>query len=135
MQVSSSCVRSNNAIPSTRRNISTNLPKHAALSSSLPARPTEVLFTPSKEYIEEEELDVDLLPPEQVKLEITDRAAEVSLILLFYLMNLLTEMVVAINEHCSGGEERECSLTDIRRVGRMSWLSVQDGFGEESLTR
>ncbi|CAA7259146.1 unnamed protein product [Cyclocybe aegerita] len=38
--------------------------------------PTVVLFSPSKEYIEQEELDVELLPPEQVKLEITDRAAE-----------------------------------------------------------
>jgi hypothetical protein len=37
-----------------------------------------VLFAPSQEAIENEELDVELLPPEEVKLEITDRAAEVS---------------------------------------------------------
>ncbi|KAJ3500347.1 hypothetical protein NLJ89_g9840 [Agrocybe chaxingu] len=44
--------------------------------SSRTPTPTVVLFSPSKEYIEQEELDVELLPPEQVKLEITDRAAE-----------------------------------------------------------
>jgi hypothetical protein len=36
-----------------------------------------VLQTPSPEYIEQEELDVELLPSEEVKLVITDRAAEV----------------------------------------------------------
>ena len=50
----------------------------AALASSLPAKPTVVLATPSMDYIEKEEMDVDLLPSEQVKLDITDRAAEAS---------------------------------------------------------
>ncbi|KJA20015.1 hypothetical protein HYPSUDRAFT_189184 [Hypholoma sublateritium FD-334 SS-4] len=59
-----------------RRNLSTTLPRRAALASSLPTQPTVVLFTPSQADIEKEELDVELLPPEQVKLEITDRAAE-----------------------------------------------------------
>lgn len=61
-----------------RRNLSTTLPRRAALAS-LPTQPTVILFTPSQADIEKEELDVELLPPEQVKLEITDRAAEVSL--------------------------------------------------------
>ncbi|KAF4620326.1 hypothetical protein D9613_000350 [Agrocybe pediades] len=64
------------AATSIRRSIATNSPKLAALATSLPAKPTEVLFTPSLDYIKAEELDVDVLPPEQVKLEITDRAAE-----------------------------------------------------------
>jgi len=36
-----------------------------------------VLQTPSPDYIKEEELDVQLLPPDEVKLVITDRAAQV----------------------------------------------------------
>ncbi|KAJ2931297.1 hypothetical protein H1R20_g5829, partial [Candolleomyces eurysporus] len=48
----------------------------AALASEISAQPTIVLDTPSREYLEEEELDVELIPPEQVKLVITDRAAE-----------------------------------------------------------
>lgn len=60
-----------------QRNISTTIPRFAALATLLPTQPTIVLYSPSPEYIEKEELDVDLLPPEQVKLEITDRAAEV----------------------------------------------------------
>ncbi|KAL9711671.1 [4Fe-4S] proteins maturation [Leucoagaricus gongylophorus] len=35
-----------------------------------------ILQTPSPDYIEQEELDVELLNPEEVKLVITDRAAE-----------------------------------------------------------
>lgn len=50
----------------------------AALAQELPAQPTVLLDTPSPDYIKEEELDVELIPPEQVKLVITDRAAEVS---------------------------------------------------------
>lgn len=61
-----------------QRNISSTTKGLAALASSLPAKPTLVLATPSTDYIEKEELDVELLPLEQVKLEITDRAAQVS---------------------------------------------------------
>ncbi|KAG6857758.1 hypothetical protein H0H87_004174 [Tephrocybe sp. NHM501043] len=39
-------------------------------------KPTLLLSTPSPEYLEEEEIDVDLPPPEEVNLVITDRAAE-----------------------------------------------------------
>ena len=56
---------------------STSSSSKAALAQDLPAQPTVLLDTPSAKYIEEEELDVDLIPPEQVKLVITDRAAEV----------------------------------------------------------
>ena len=62
-----------------QRNLSTTPKRLAALASSLPTKPTVVLATPSPGYIEKEELDVELLPPEQVKLDITDRAAEASL--------------------------------------------------------
>ena len=63
----------------SRRSFSNTLSRRDALASSLPTQPTVVLFTPSQADIEKEELDVELLPPELVKLEITDRAAEVSL--------------------------------------------------------
>ena len=66
---------------STERHLSTSIPKQAALASSLPTKPTVLLFTPTKQDLEKQELDVDLIPPEQVKLEITDRAAEVSVFL------------------------------------------------------
>lgn len=61
----------------TQRGLSVTSRRHAALAPSLPAQPTAVLCTPSLEYIEKEGLDIELLPPERVKLEITDRAAEV----------------------------------------------------------
>ena len=69
-----------------QRSISTTAQRLAALASSLPAKPTVVLATPSTDHIEKEELDVELLPPEQVKLDITDRAAEASP---FYLITKL----------------------------------------------
>ena len=61
-----------------QRNLSSTARRPAALAPSLPAKPTVVLATPSTDYIKKEELDVELLPPEQVKLDITDRAAEAS---------------------------------------------------------
>lgn len=64
--------------PAAHRSLSTSVPRQAALASSLPAKPTVLLSTPSQKNLEKEELDVDLIPPEQVKLDITDRAAEVS---------------------------------------------------------
>ena len=81
-----------------QRNLSTTPKRLAALASSLPAKPTVVLATPSTDYIEKEELDVDILPPEQVKLDITDRAAEASP---FYLIAKLyfTKTYLAINDH------------------------------------
>ncbi|KAF9017522.1 hypothetical protein BDZ89DRAFT_1022129 [Hymenopellis radicata] len=40
------------------------------------AQPTHLLSLPSKEYLEEEEIDAKVLAPEDVSLTITDRAAE-----------------------------------------------------------
>lgn len=51
----------------------------AALAEHPPAQPTVLLVTPSTKYIEEEELDVELLPSQNVHIVITDRAAEVCL--------------------------------------------------------
>jgi len=61
----------------SERHLSNSASSRAALASSLPAEPTVILLQPTQADIEKEELDVELLPPEEVKLDITDRAAEV----------------------------------------------------------
>lgn len=64
---------------SPSRTLFTSAPRYAAPVNQLSSEPTVVLQAPSPEYIEKEELDVELLRPEQVNLVITDRAAEVQL--------------------------------------------------------
>jgi len=49
----------------------------ASLAAKPPTHPTVLLSSPSSAYVQQEELDVELPPPENVKLVITDRAAEV----------------------------------------------------------
>jgi hypothetical protein len=61
----------------SRSHLTTSTTSRASLTSSLPSQPTILLYQPTQADIADEELDVDLLPPERVKLEITDRAAEV----------------------------------------------------------
>jgi len=56
--------------------ISPRLAHYATFATPPETRPTVVLSSPSVEYIEKEELDVELPPPENIKLIITDRAAE-----------------------------------------------------------
>ena len=60
----------------SRFHLSTSTTIRASLASTLPSQPTVLLHKPSQEDIAEKELDLDLLPPELVKLDITDRAAE-----------------------------------------------------------
>jgi len=43
----------------------------------LATRPTTVLFSPSPQYTEKEDLDVEIIPTQDIKIELTDRAAEV----------------------------------------------------------
>ena len=59
------------------RSISTTLSWNAALATKPQSHPTIVLSSPSAEYIRKEDLDVEVLPPQDVRLVITDRAAEV----------------------------------------------------------
>ncbi|KAF7321394.1 Fe-S-biosyn domain-containing protein [Mycena kentingensis (nom. inval.)] len=58
------------------RTFTTSLPRRAVLAAQLPSKPTVLLASPTPQYIEQEELDVELLPPEQAQIVITDRAAE-----------------------------------------------------------
>lgn len=58
-------------------NLTASWPRRAALATQPPAQPTVLLVSPSPEYLEQEEIDVELLPPQQAQIIITDRAAEV----------------------------------------------------------
>ncbi|KAJ7928529.1 hypothetical protein B0H13DRAFT_1967655 [Mycena leptocephala] len=58
------------------RNLTASWPRRAALATQPPAQPTVLLVSPSPEYLEQEEIDVELLPPQQAQIIITDRAAE-----------------------------------------------------------
>ncbi|KAJ7782847.1 hypothetical protein B0H16DRAFT_1297595 [Mycena metata] len=64
------------ALAPPTRQLTTSLPRRAALATPPPAQPTVLLFSPSPEYIEQEEIDVELLPPQEAQIVITDRAAE-----------------------------------------------------------
>lgn len=59
------------------RTLSTTPFRNAALAPTPPAQPTITISSPDPKYIEDEEIDVELPPPEEIRLEITDRAAEV----------------------------------------------------------
>lgn len=45
------------------------------------AQPIIVVFSPSPERMKEDELDVELIPPSEIRIELTDRAAEVCIFL------------------------------------------------------
>ncbi|KAF5388831.1 hypothetical protein D9757_005623 [Collybiopsis confluens] len=63
--------------PSTRIcAYSATAPHRTTVTQHLPASPTVLLSLPSTDYLEQEEIDVELLPPEDAKIVITDRAAE-----------------------------------------------------------
>jgi hypothetical protein len=59
------------------RNLTASWPRRAALATQPSAQPTVLLVSPSPEYLEQEEIDVELLPPQHAQIIITDRAAEV----------------------------------------------------------
>ncbi|KAJ7287341.1 hypothetical protein C8J57DRAFT_1283593 [Mycena rebaudengoi] len=58
------------------RTLTTSWPRRAALAIPPAAQPTVLLSSPSPEYIEQEEIDVELLSPHEAQIVITDRAAE-----------------------------------------------------------
>lgn len=118
----------------TQRGLSATSRRHAALAPSLPAQPTVVLCTPSPEYIEKEELDVDLLPPEQVKLEITDRAAEVRIRPLLYTTFRSQYHPAFVKNSRTRTKSRGCSQ-NLGGIRRMSWLSIRYEASQWSLAR
>ncbi|KAJ7497035.1 hypothetical protein FB451DRAFT_1209817 [Mycena latifolia] len=64
------------ATPCRPRTLTASWPRRATLATHPPAKPTVLLSSPSPEYIEQEEIDVELLPPQEAQIVITDRAAE-----------------------------------------------------------
>ncbi|TFK74559.1 hypothetical protein BDN72DRAFT_759499 [Pluteus cervinus] len=73
---STQCIRSRTSLYFASRSFSVTPNTRAALATSLPAKPTVVVSAPTQTAIDAEEIDVELIPPEQAKLVITDRAAE-----------------------------------------------------------
>ncbi len=113
---------------------SASAPRRTTVTQHLPSSPTIVTSLPSPDYLEQEEIDVELLPAEEAKVIITDRAAEVT-------VTSCTEpakadsSTLAITENIGAGERSQCCITNSRRVWWMSRLSVQDGIGQESVSR
>lgn len=68
--------RSQDAVPNHRRYFSSSRLSLAALAIHPPSQPTVLLDMPSPEAIEQEELDVELIPKQEASVSITDRAAE-----------------------------------------------------------
>ncbi|KAK7045694.1 [4Fe-4S] proteins maturation [Paramarasmius palmivorus] len=57
-------------------NYSATAPRGYAVVEKPSASRTKVISTPSPEYIEEEEIDVELIPEDRAELVVTDRAAQ-----------------------------------------------------------
>jgi len=64
------------AVAPRSRALTTSWTRRAALATPPPAKPTILLSSPSPEYLEQEEIDVELLPEQEAQIIITDRAAE-----------------------------------------------------------
>lgn len=63
---------------STYRTFSTTRPRLSlAQQQHIPAQPSILLTFPTEKDIEDAELDAEPIPPEEAKIELTDRAAEV----------------------------------------------------------
>ncbi|KAF5345342.1 hypothetical protein D9758_008468 [Tetrapyrgos nigripes] len=58
------------------RAYSVSQPMRSAFAQHLPSAPTTVLSMPNPKYLEQEEIDVELIPQDEAKVLITDRAAE-----------------------------------------------------------
>ncbi|KAJ3973113.1 hypothetical protein EV361DRAFT_901971 [Lentinula raphanica] len=62
---------------STLRAYTASAPRRTTIvTQHLPSSPTVLLSLPSQKYLEQEEIDVQLISPEDAKVIITDRAAE-----------------------------------------------------------
>ncbi|KAK0226041.1 hypothetical protein IW262DRAFT_1457281 [Armillaria fumosa] len=58
------------------RSFSSTQCRRAAFAEQPPSQPTKLLSTPSKDYLEEEEIEVELPADNDLRIVITDRAAE-----------------------------------------------------------
>jgi len=73
----SSSVYLRNVVASNhRRSFTSSKSSPSALASLPTAHPTTVLYSPSPQHLEQEDLDIEVIPPHDVQIELTDRAAE-----------------------------------------------------------
>ncbi|KAH7927482.1 hypothetical protein BV22DRAFT_1060994 [Leucogyrophana mollusca] len=71
-----SCIRLAQRRTFPTRSFSLSLPRHAALAQQPRKEPTVLIVSPTPAQLQEEELDVEPIPPEDAHIDITDRAAE-----------------------------------------------------------
>jgi hypothetical protein len=96
----------------------THVPKSTVLISS----------SPTLDELKAQELDFDIIPEEDVKLELTNRAAEVCYVLLVNSLCLLNcNGTEAIEIYSYAGALLQCRPTHCSGVGRMSRLPVYNG--------
>lgn len=102
--------------------------------------PTLLLSSPTPEQIEEEEIDVDLPPLKDIRIALTDRAAEVSRLVTSInhrqILNLYGNgLLSATTSYCCARKEPRRSFTHIRGVWWMPWISIQIRACEDSRNR
>lgn len=91
--------------------------------SEIPNTRSVLVSSPSVEDLEEQELDVDLIPTAQINVVLTDRAAEVIPPFLVHPNSSLTQMV-ATSTHIHATREPRRSPTHIRRIRRMPRIPI-----------
>lgn len=93
----------------------------AVTSRLKPASKSTVLLTsPSPKYLEQEELDVDLIPQKDINIEVTDRAAEVdSSHAILWSLNCVATIV-----DIRPAVQSECRTQNSGRIRWMPWVSV-----------
>lgn len=75
---------------------------------------------------EEDDVDIDLIPLEEAKLEMTERAAEVCIIYIVHYFRQ-TQPALAIAIYSQTRKQPKRGTANSRRERWMSWLSVQNG--------
>lgn len=105
----------------TSRSFSSSRPHFAALASHPPGQSTELVYAPTQEALESLESedadgpDIDLIPQEEARLDLTDRAAEVSRFRYenaVYVYYAHTICAVAIESNSSAPEQFNCRPTN-----------------------
>ena len=103
-------------------------------ASQLQPSPTVLLSSPSSDIIEEQELDVELIPPQAISIGITQRAAEVRLS--FHPeSHSPTTQIPATSSSLNSRKQPGRGSPDSSRVWRMPRLPVQTGTRTPSKSR
>lgn len=92
-------MRTLDRVPHACRSFSSSRVRLAALASHPPGHETELVYQPTPEALreldaeDEDGPDIDLIPPEEAKLELTERAAEVRLECALYVLQAIDSCV------------------------------------------